>query len=710
MKELASRQQAGAIHLCFFGEISTGKSSLIKALVPEADVLVSPVGGSTIDIRHYRWHNATGTQILLTDVPGTGGLQQGLDEMARQEALRSQLVIFVCDGDLTRPEQQAIRWLLALGKPLVLVMNKADRYNREEQAVLMERLLEHLGRLGDESARGRVVAVSAGGQGEVVEQSADGSEKSVRRERPADIGVLVVAINRMLEKDTQALDVRRDRAVFRLAADKLAEAETHYRQQRSEQIIRSSTRKAVIGALAAVSPGTDVLIQGYIGTSLTQQLCRLYGAAPRDLDVEMFLSLSQSRVGRALPLSLAVAGNGLKAFPGIGTVAGGIVHAVAYGLIFDALGRSLVHTLAKHGELLPEEAANEFEEGIGEHIEAGVRQVARMALDQREEKEADSEADGGAAHLALARESLKELISDSRLPAGIRETLTHDYAAVQAMLEKLEHGHLHIAAFGRVSTGKSSLLNALIGEDKFAVSPLHGETRHSAIEPWSEIEAGGVYLIDTPGLDEAGGEAREEMAKEVAERSDLVIFVLDGDITDSERRALKTLVEQGRPVVVALNKRDLYSEPEIAELVDSVRRKTERLVKPENVMAVAAQPRPQTVIVRGSDGRETETSRERKPDITQLRLRLWEIFESEGKTLAALNASLFAADLSDQVGRRILNARRELGDKLVRSYCIAKGIAVAFNPVPVADLFAAAFIDIGMIMHLSRVYGLPLEP
>lgn len=386
LQELASRQQAGAIHLCFFGEISTGKSSLIKALVPEADVLVSAVGGSTIDIRHYRWHNATGTQILLTDVPGTGGLQKGLDEMARQEALRSQLVIFVCDGDLTRPEQQAIRWLLELGKPLVLVMNKADRYNREEQAVLMERLLEHLGRLGDESTRGRVVAVSAGGQGEVVEQSADGSEKSVRRERPADIGVLVVAINRMLDKDADTLDVRRDRAVFRLAAHKLAEAEAHYRQQRSEQIIRSSTRKAVIGALAAVSPGTDVLIQGYIGTSLTQQLCRLYGAAPRDLDVEMFLSLSQSRVGRVLPLSLAVAGNGLKAFPGIGTVAGGIVHAVAYGLIFDALGRSLVHTLAKHGELVPEEAAKEFEEGIGEHIEAGVRQVARMALDQREEK------------------------------------------------------------------------------------------------------------------------------------------------------------------------------------------------------------------------------------------------------------------------------------------------------------------------------------
>jgi GTP-binding protein EngB required for normal cell division len=383
LRELAARQQSGAIHLCFFGEISTGKSSLIKALVPDADVVISPVGGSTIDIRHYRWRNQDGTQILLTDVPGTGGLQHGLDDVAKQEAQRGQVVLFVCDGDLTREERKAVGWLLELGKPLILVMNKSDRYSREEQSVLLERLLEHLNELGDENTKGRVVAVSAGGQTEVIERRHDGAESRVSRMRPADIGVLVVAINRMLGQDPETLDARRDRAVFQLAADKLAEALARYRQQRSEQIIRSSTRKAVIGALAAVSPGTDIIIQGFIGTSMTRQLCRLYGAAPRDLDVEEFLSLSQSRAGRMLPLSLAVAGNALKAFPGIGTVAGGVVHAVAYGLIFDALGRSLVHTLAKYGELLPEEAAKEFEDGIGEHIEAGVRQVAKMALDQQ---------------------------------------------------------------------------------------------------------------------------------------------------------------------------------------------------------------------------------------------------------------------------------------------------------------------------------------
>lgn len=317
--------------------------------------------------------------------------------------------------------------------------------------------------------------------------------------------------------------------------------------------------------------------------------------------------------------------------------------------------------------------------------------------------------DGGSRHLTLAKESLSDLIEDTRLPAGIRESLAHDYAAVEAMLDKLQHGHLHIAAFGRVSTGKSSLLNAIIGEKKFTVSPLHGETRQSAMEPWSQIEAGGVFLIDTPGLDEAGGEDREHLAKEVANRSDLVIFVLDGDITESELQALKTLLEQGRPVIVALNKRDLYTQDELDALIESVREKTAGIVAAGDVLAVAAQPRPQTVVEIDDEGREKAGSRDRDVDIERLKLRLWDIFEAEGKTLAALNASLFAADLSDQVGKRILGARRELGDRMVRTYCIAKGIAVAFNPVPVADLFAAAFIDVGMVMHLSRVYDLPVS-
>jgi len=312
-------------------------------------------------------------------------------------------------------------------------------------------------------------------------------------------------------------------------------------------------------------------------------------------------------------------------------------------------------------------------------------------------------------HLGLARESLRELVHDRRLPAGVRDSLIHDYEAVQGMLDKIEHGHLHLSVFGRVSTGKSSLLNALIGQERFSVSPIHGETRISSMQAWDEVDTGGVFLIDTPGLDEAGGEGREELAREVAGRSDLVIFVLDGDVTETELEALKAVLAQGRPVIVALNKSDLYTSSEIDALLNSIWSKTEGLIEPDHVIVAAAQPRAQSVVEVDKFGQEISTERVRDPDVAALRLKLWEILEAEGKTLAALNASLFAADLSDQVGRRILAARKELGDRLVRTYCVGKGIAVALNPVPVADLFAAAFIDVGMVVHLSRVYDLPLS-
>lgn len=393
LAELAARREARTVHLCFFGEVSSGKSSLIRALVPDAEVTIDPVGGSTVDVRHYHWKDATGARVLLTDVPGTGGEVRELEELAGEEARRAHVVLFVCEGDLTRADRRTIEWLLGLEKPLVLVMNKSDRYDAAEQALLMERLLDRLSDLGGEITRDRVVAVSAGGATEVIERRPDGSETVARRERPADVGVLVVAINRLLAEEMSALDERRDRAVFSLAAEKLDEAEQRYRAERAEQIVRSSTRKAVIGALAAVSPGTDIVIQGYIGTTMTRALCKLYGTAPRDLEIEEFLTLSQSRVGRAIPITLAVAGNGLKAFPGVGTVAGGLVHAVAYGLIFDALGRSLVQSLEKHGRLRPKAAAGEFEEALGEHLESGVRHVARMALAvDRERREGDDAA------------------------------------------------------------------------------------------------------------------------------------------------------------------------------------------------------------------------------------------------------------------------------------------------------------------------------
>lgn len=314
----------------------------------------------------------------------------------------------------------------------------------------------------------------------------------------------------------------------------------------------------------------------------------------------------------------------------------------------------------------------------------------------------------GDAHLDMARESLNELLTDPRVPGEVRSALKNEYEQLAAMLDKLENGHVHIAVFGRVSVGKSALLNALLGEARFSTSPLHGETKAASMAAWTRYDAGGVFLIDTPGINEVDGEARERLAHEVASHADLVLFVVDGDLTDTEHHALATLAEHRRPIVLVLNKSDRYNEEERQQLTASLTRHSAGLVRPRDIVLAAAQPAVQRIILVDEQGKEVESTRQPKPDVEGLRQRLWDILDEEGKSLVAVNASVFASHLSDKLAIRITEVRRAVAQKTVRMYCVAKGVGVAFNPVPVADLFAAAVMDIAMVMHLSRVYGLPM--
>lgn len=316
---------------------------------------------------------------------------------------------------------------------------------------------------------------------------------------------------------------------------------------------------------------------------------------------------------------------------------------------------------------------------------------------------------GGERHLSLARESLRELLDDERVPAVVRAELAEDYARVQRLLDKIEHGHVHVAVFGRVSVGKSALLNALLGDERFATSPLHGETRYSAEARWESFDAGGVYLIDTPGINEVAGEARERLAREVATESDLILFVIDGDMTASEFEALGWVLREQAAVILVLNKADRYTADERTTLREVLLSRVKDQLAPERLVLTAAAPAERVRVRVDAAGEETEERFRPPVDIDDLKLRLWSVLEAEGKTLAALNAGLFAGRLSDRVAERILAAKHAIGERVIRLYCLSKGVAVGFNPIPGADLVAAVMLDIGMVVHLSRVYGMPFS-
>ncbi|MCK5663233.1 MAG: GTP-binding protein [Thiotrichaceae bacterium] len=328
--------------------------------------------------------------------------------------------------------------------------------------------------------------------------------------------------------------------------------------------------------------------------------------------------------------------------------------------------------------------------------------------EEKTEKYEDS-VPAGDNHLSIARESLNSLLGDKRVPQQVRDSLRDDFQQVEKMLEKIEHEHIHISVLGRVSVGKSSLLNALIGKEQFSTSPLHGETRTNTFAQWHEYEEGGVYFIDTPGINEIEGEQRAKMAHEVAARSDVILFVLDSDMTDTEFQSLKQVVSESRPVVLVLNKADRYTKREQKILLENLTQRVANLVEAENIILACSRTTQKHYILVDEQGNETETSKEFPADIEELKSCLRSIVKGEGKTLAAINASLFAGDLSDQVSERIMAVRKDVAEKLIHAYCVSKGVAIALNPVPVADLMAAAVIDVTLIIHLSRLYGLPLS-
>ena len=312
------------------------------------------------------------------------------------------------------------------------------------------------------------------------------------------------------------------------------------------------------------------------------------------------------------------------------------------------------------------------------------------------------------AHVAQTSEALKALLDDGTIPRGVRQELDQDFAQVEALLDKLASGELHIAVFGRVSVGKSALGNALLGRAAFQTGVLHGTTRTRDAQRWQEVAGQGLHLIDTPGINELSGEERERLAFDVAAISDLVIFVVDGDMTQAEVSALDTLARTQRPLLLALNKADRYSDDERERLLARLREHAAGRVRADDVVACAAQPADRVVIKVGADGSEGETRVAQEPDVAALSARLTAIAEREGKTLAALNAGLFAGDLSDRVAARVAAARRDLAARVIRNYCLAKGLAVAVNPIPVADLLAAASLDVALVLHLGKVYGQPV--
>lgn len=362
LRELDRRRASGQLYVAVYGEISTGKSALINALAPHAGQAQDARGGTTRRVSHHDGELPDGHTLRLADVPGSQEADgDAREHLARDEAIRAHAVIYVCAGDLNRRQAGELQALAGIGKPLLLVLNKADQWRADELKTLEDHLRARFGALVD-----AVIVISADGREPTCRNEANGHIERIQRQPPPQIAALLQALMQLADSGAAALEPGREQAVLSQLHQRTGELEVQVRSTQAERIVSRYARRAVLGAMAAIAPGSDLLIQGALATAMARELAAVYEISVGDLEIDAFLKQARLTLRTSTSLVLAIAGNAMKAFPGLGTLGGGMVHAVAYALIFDSLGKALAATLAERRQLDQATAAAHLKTLLGD--------------------------------------------------------------------------------------------------------------------------------------------------------------------------------------------------------------------------------------------------------------------------------------------------------------------------------------------------------
>ncbi|AFZ03167.1 GTP-binding protein [Calothrix sp. PCC 6303] len=325
-------------------------------------------------------------------------------------------------------------------------------------------------------------------------------------------------------------------------------------------------------------------------------------------------------------------------------------------------------------------------------------------------------------HINRARASLRQSLSwygnfikpgQVNVSTELAHLIKSDLESLNAALQKLEQNIIRIAAFGLVSRGKSAVLNALCGQKTLQTGPLNGVTQYPRSIRWHSSDKVEVELIDTPGLDEIAGEYRDKMARDVANQADLILFVVSGDITNTEYQALKDLRKSHKPLILVFNKIDLYPDTDRISIQNNLQRLSaentlDEPLKLDQVVMVAAEPAPMEVRIEYSDGRVDYEWETPLPQIDELRRAVLDILNREGRSLLALNALIQARQVEAIIAQKLITHHNEAAEKLILQFAKYKALIISLNPIGVIDIVAGTIADLLLIRSLAKLYGLPV--
>jgi hypothetical protein len=279
-------------------------------------------------------------------------------------------------------------------------------------------------------------------------------------------------------------------------------------------------------------------------------------------------------------------------------------------------------------------------------------------------------------------------------------------AKSQALSQRFEQQTFEIVVFGLGSTGKTALVNALLGEMAAPVAATLGTTQAAQtyrVAVPGRAGAEEILITDTPGLLEAGvlGEDRAQQAKAQATAADLLLFVIDNDLHRAEYEPLAMLSQMGKRSLLVFNKSDRYLPAEKSQILQRLRDRTRGLLAPADVVATAARPSPVTL----PDGQIVQ----REPEIAELIVRIMAILRQEGTELMANNLLLQSQRVGEDARALLSTQRQQQAEAIVDRYQWIGAGVLAATPLPVIDMLATAAVNTQMVVELGRVYGVEVS-
>jgi uncharacterized protein (DUF697 family)/GTP-binding protein EngB required for normal cell division len=287
----------------------------------------------------------------------------------------------------------------------------------------------------------------------------------------------------------------------------------------------------------------------------------------------------------------------------------------------------------------------------------------------------------------LKRETVEKVITEAQQQIIDLETEApeKDISQLKQQIRQLSQAFarksLQIAITGEKKVGKSSL-KQILNKVKIA-------------EDINIVETEALFTKNT---------IIEENEQNIVLASDLVLFIITGDLTESQWQLLQYYQQNHQRVILLFNKQDQYIPEERQIILQQLKQRVQTLISPEDIIPISTVPNAIKVRQHQANGTLQEWMETPKENLSNLENRLNKILTQEAEQLIWGTIWRDAQKLK-QAGKNILNeVRRKRALPLIEKYQWLSAAAAFANPVSALDLLATAAINSQMVIDLSAIY------